>query len=205
MNNLVISQFPPSYTDPKNIETWISDIFNGPGGLPCVCSDYTRGNSLHVVRPQIIRICQRSDQPCKIDIDFHLGTAQGIFEYSQSESAFSIDSTNGFNGTWHELVPDYTDDFHNLSLNNTALAGSNKVDGSWNYSLFNPSNPSHVGNDPCTVNFQLLGIPVHRFTFDMCEHINTWFSEPNFMFRITFNKEKQNQPITPLSCGARFR
>lgn len=204
MNNISIGEFPPSYTDPRNIETWLSDIFNGPGGLPCICSDYTRGRPVHVVRPYITNICQRQDVPCKIDISFHLGSAQGIYSYDQSQSGFSINSTNGVDGDWHELIPDITDMGHNPSFNNSTLAGSTQVDGSWNFSRFDPLNPSHVGSDPCVVNFNAIGIPVHKFTFDMCEHINTWFSEPRFQFRLTFIKPRNEEILRPTSCGTKF-
>lgn len=197
-----INQLPAYYIEPTNIHTWLTEIFDSPFGLPCICGDQTVGREFHVVRPRIINVCQRVDDPCKIDIEFHLGTAHGIYHYQPNESGYSLDTTDGKNGTWHQLIPDTSDSNHNFSAN-AALRGSNSVDASWNYALFDPNNPNHLGSDPCEVNWAYLGIPVHRFTFDMCNHVSSWLSETGASFRLTFNKNDITSREV-LSCGVQF-
>lgn len=196
MNNL---ELPPSYIDQDNLSTWLTDVFNSPYGLPCICADQTIGNQIYAVRPHIIRICQREDNPCIVEISFHLGTANGIYQYDYSTSGFSLNTTDGHDGTWHQLRPDTGDSNHNISLNNTSLAGTTSVDGSWAYGLYNPNNPSHNSLDPCVPDYTTLGIPVHVFVFDMCEHVSSWLSEPSVSFRISFNKTNPDV-IIPSSC-----
>lgn len=190
---------PSYYSDDSDISTWLGDIFNSPYGLPCICSDQTEGNSIYAVRPYITRICQRSDNPCIIEVSFHLGTAHGIYEFDGDLSGFSFDTTNGLDGVWHKLIPDIGDSGHNPSLNNLLLAGTNQVDASWNYSFFNPSNPNHLTNDPCIPNYNNLSIPIHTFVFDMCEHVSSWLSQGSCSFRMTFNK-KVASSIQPSIC-----
>lgn len=185
MNNL---ELPPSYIDGSSIATWLTDVFNSPYGLPCVCADQTVGNQIYAVRPHITRICQRQDNPCIVEISFHLGTANGLYNYDPNTSGFSLDTTDGHDGTWHQLRTDEGDAGHNPSLNNLTLAGTDTVDGSWAYGLYNPNSPGQNGLDPCEPDYTTLGIPVHTFVFDMCEHVSSWLSEPSVSFRLSFNK-----------------
>ena len=196
----ITSALAPSYIEPSNIHTWLTDIFNSPHGLPCICGDQTVGEEVYPVRPYIIDICQRTDEPCKVDVKFHLGSAEGIYYFQPNQSGFSLDTTNGRNGTWHQLRTDKTDAGHNPSLNNPTLMGSDSVDTSWNYSSYDPNNPNHTSTGECLVNWENLGVPVHNFVFDMCEHISSWFSETGVCFRLTFDKV---EPATfdRLSCG----
>jgi hypothetical protein len=191
-------EIPPFYTNQESIETWLLDIFNGVFGLPCVCGDQLYGVDLNIVRPRIVRICQREDTPCIIEIDFHLGTANGLYIYRPDLSGYSIDTTDGVDGIWHQLRPDTSDANHNPSPNNTTLAHTNTVDATWNYASFNPANPLHGSS--CDPNIGFFGIPVHKFVFDMCQHINTWFSEISMSFRLTFDKAGIGQPGTR-SCS----
>lgn len=193
-------QLPPHYIETNNIHTWLVDIFNSPFGLPCVCGDITDSPDLHVVRPYITRICQREDTPAKIEVSFHLGTAFGVYHYVQSLSGFSLDTTNGRDGIWHELRPDVTDSRHNPSYNHTSLAGGNSVDASWAYATYNPSNPLHVTPDPCVPNWTTLGIPVHTFVFDMLDHVSSWLSEQTVAFRLSFSKTGVGLPNLSTSC-----
>lgn len=196
-------QLPPSYIEFNNIHTWITDIFDSPFGLPCICGDQTSNGNFAAVRPHIIRICQREDTPCKIEISFHLGTAFGIYEYNQMLSGFSLDTTNGKDGIWHELRPDITDAKHNPSSNNTSLSGSLSVDATWAYARYDPSNPLFQTNDPCNPNWATLGIPIHTFVYDMCDHVSSWLSDPRAAFRISFGKTIANPP-KPNTCGINF-
>lgn len=198
-----INQLPPYYIETNNIHAWITDVFDSPFGLPCICGDQTQGRDLAVVRPHIIRICQREDEPCKIEITFHLGTANGVYFYQQSLSGFSLDTTNGKDGKWFELRPDKNDSRHNPSPNNASLVNTNSVDATWNFSLYNPLNPLHGGSDPCSVNWATLGIPVHTFVFDMCDHVSSWLSEPKVAFRLSFSKT-QVSPNVPAGCGVNY-
>lgn len=186
-NNL--SQLPPSYVDQSHISTWLSDVFDDPFGLPCICSDQTYGNEIYVVRPYIIRICQDVNVPSWVHISFHLGTAHGIWNFDYRQSGFSFDTTNGVDGIWHSLRPDIGNAFHNPSLNNISLKGTDQVDATWSYTLYDPSNPAHLTNDPCVPNYTNLGIPVHTFVFDMTnDHVSSWLTETNISFRLTFSK-----------------
>lgn len=204
MNNTgTINSLPPAYIEPDNIQTWLLDIFDGPLGIPCICGDQTVGRELAVVRPRIINVCQRPAEPCKIDIEFHLGTAQGIYFYQPNASGFSFDTTNGRDGTWHQLRTDKTDPNHNPSLNNTTLALTDEVDATWNHALFDPTNPMHTSDENCEVNWAYLGIPVHRFTYDMCEHVSTWLQETKVSFRLSFDKQR-NATVPEISCGVQF-
>lgn len=198
-----INQLPPYYIDTNNIHTWIVDIFDSPFGLPCICGDQTEGKVISVVRPYITRICQRQDEPCKIEISFHLGTANGIYFYQQGLSGFSLDTTNGKDGSWFELRPDINDSRHNPSLNNTDLAGTNSVDATWAFAMYDPSNPLHTTQDPCIANWANLGIPIHTFVFDMCDHVSTWLSEPKVAFRLSFSKS-QITSKRKIGCGVTF-
>lgn len=198
-----IGSLPPAYIEPSNPHTWLTDIFDSPFGLPCICGDQTPGQDLAVVRPYIIRICQREDEPCKIDVDFHLGTAQGVYNYNPNVSGFSFDTTDGQNGIWHQLRPDVSDAGHNPALNNPTLAGTNQVDSTWDYAQYNPNNPLHVTADPCVPDWVFLGIPVHTFVFDMCEHVSSWFSEQDVSIRLYFDKDEQNT-FPSISCGVNF-
>jgi len=196
-NHGMINPLPPSYIEPNNIHTWLGEIFDSPFGLPCICSDQTPGADLHAVRPQIISICQRVAQPCIIDIQFHLGTAWGIYHYQPNSSGFSFDTTDGKDGTWHQLVPDITSTSHNPSPNNTTLAMTNSVDATWNYSSYDPS----LYNGECDIT--PAGIVTHVFTFDMCEHVSTWMQEPEASFRLSFDKQL-NAVVPEISCGIQF-
>ena len=69
----------------------------------------------------------------------------------------------------------------------------------WDYSIFNPSNPLYQSSNPCIPNYSNLGIPVHTFVFDMCDHISSWLSEPNVSFRLTFTKTPY-QSVKPAIC-----
>lgn len=181
-------QLPPSYIEPNSASTFLLDIFDSPFGLPCVCGDQTGTNDLHAVRPYIIRMCQMSDNPCYVEIDFHLGTAQGIYKFNPNLSGYSTDTTNGQDGTWFQLRPDLGNNIHNPSPNNISLSGSESVDATWAYGLYNSMNSTFINNDPCIADYISLGIPVHKFVFDMCTHIDTWMSEPSVAFRLTFDK-----------------
>jgi hypothetical protein len=199
-NRNSLSQLPPSYIDSQHISTWLSDIFNGPFGLPCICSDQTIANEIHIVRPHIIDICQDPNSPSHVHIRFHLGTAHGIWFMDYSQSGFSLDTTDGVNGIWHRLKPDIGNASHNPSINNTSLAGTDSVDATWNYGLYNPNNPAHITNNPCLVNFTNLNIPVHTFVFDMTnDHLSTWLSETSVSFRLTFSRKPYHQH-TPVGC-----
>jgi len=191
-------ELPPFYTTTDDINTWLLDIFNGTYGLPCICGDQSLGTDIYVVRPRIVRICQRESTPCMVEVDFHLGTAYGVYHYKPNSSGFSVDTTNGVDGIWHQLRPETSDLGHNPSRNNTSLAGSTSVDGTWEFWIFNPNNPLHGSS--CSPNLQNLRIPVHTFVFDMCEHINSWFSENSVSFRLTFDKVSSADTI-PRSCG----
>jgi len=191
-----ISPLPPAYIEPSNASTWLTDIFDSPFGLPCICGDQTQGQDLSVIRPYIIRICQVEDNPCKIAVDFHLGTAAGIYNYNQNLSGFSFDTTDGQNGIWHQLLPDTSDISHNPSLNMPSLARSNNVSTDWNFANYNPNNPLHITSDPCIPDWVFLGIPIHTFIFDMCDHVSSWLSEQNINIRLYFDKGEQN--IFPL-------
>lgn len=193
-------ELPPSYIDENDIGTWLLDVFGTPFGLPCVCGDDTETLDLNVVRPYIIDICQFEDNPCFIEINFHLGTAQGIYHYQPNLSGYSLDTTNGQDGIWHQLQPAYEHDQHNPSINNSSLAGSDKVDATWAFAQYNPQNPAHGTLDPCVPNWHNLGIPTHKFVFDMCEHVDTWLNETDISFRLTFDK-RRTEPVRPLSCG----
>jgi hypothetical protein len=70
--------------------------------------------------------------------------------------------------------------------------------------VFDPSNASFAGTSPCVPNWQNLGIPVHKFIFDMCNHVDTFLSEPSLAFRLTFDKHSIEVSTTPLSCGVTF-
>lgn len=198
-----VNPLPPAYIETENIHTWLVDIFDSPFGLPCICGDQTVGRDIAVVRPEIIKVCQRADEPCKIDIDFHLGTAYGDYYYQPNESGFSFDTMDGKDGIWHQLKTDKTDAAHNPSINKPSLAMSDTVYTTWNHTAFDPTNPLHLGSDNCEVNWSLLGIPVHTFTYDMCEHVSTWLEETSVSFRLTFNKVS-NGITPPISCGVQF-
>jgi len=198
-----ISPLPPAYIETADPHTWLLDIFNSPYGMPCICGDQTMGRELAVVRPHIIRICQQESTPCKVNIDFHLGTAQGTYIFNPNVSGFSLNTTNGQDGIWHQLRPDIADAAHNPALNNTTLAGTASVDASWNFSNYDPSNPLHTTGNECVADWGYLGIPTHTFVFDMCAHIDTWFSEQAVSFRLYFDKMEQNI-IPALSCGVNF-
>lgn len=199
----MINQLPPAFIETANIHTWLIDIFDSPFGLPCICGDQTVGVDPAVVRPQIIKICQRVDDPCKIDIDFHLGTADGIYHMQPNSSGFSLDTSDGKNGTWHQLRTDSADPAHNPSINDPSLAMTDSVLTTWNHALFDPTNPLHLSSGLCEVNYNLLGIPVHTFTFDMCEHVSTWMSESSVSFRLSFDKQKSAK-VPQISCGIQF-
>jgi hypothetical protein len=205
MSDGMINPLPPAYIETQNAHNWLIDIFDSPGGLPCICGDQVDGRDIAVVRPYIVKICQRVDNPCKIDIDFHLGTANGLYYYQPNSSGFSINTTDGKNGDWYQLVPDINDPFHNPSTNNLSLAGSTTVDASWAYSTFDPRNPDHImsGTNCNRANWANLGIPIHRFTFDMCEHLSTWLEEPKVSFRLSFDRRYQ-ETIPQISCGVRI-
>jgi hypothetical protein len=160
-------QLPPFYTQGDNVSTWLLDIFNEPYGLPCICGDQTIGSDVYAVRPAIVKICQDEDTPCLVHIDFHLGTAVGSYYLQPDQSGFSIDTTNGANGFWNKLNPE------------TFIA----YDGTWTYGSYNPA----AHGSSCNPSYAQLGIPVHRISFDMCEHISTWFTENKVSFRLTFD------------------
>lgn len=201
MSRNSLSQLPPSYVDTQHIATWLSDIFDGPFGLPCICSDQTTSNEIHIVRPFIVGLCQDPNSPSHLQIKFHLGTAHGVWYMDYSQSGFSLDTTDGVNGIWHRLRTDQGNTSHNPSPNNTALTGTDLVDATWNFALYNPNNMAHISNTPCSVNYTNLNIPVHTFVFDMTnDHLNTWLSETNISFRLTFTKKPYNQH-TPRGCA----
>lgn len=56
-------------------------------------------------------ICQRPDNPCIVDIDFTIA-GDGIYELVPEYCLFSLDTTNGTDGTWHILQPVETDPLH---------------------------------------------------------------------------------------------
>jgi hypothetical protein len=195
------SQLPPSYIDESNIGSWLADIFDGPFGLPCICSDQTTSSEIHIVRPHIVRICQDVNSPSQVHITFHLGTAYGVWSFDPSQSGFSFDTTDGVDGIWHELRPDIGNQYHNPSLNNASLRGTDRVDASWQYSLYDPTNPAHLTEDPCVPNYANLGVPMHTFVFDMTgDHVDTWLSETNISFRLTFSKNPYNKTV-PVGCA----
>lgn len=197
MNTGIINALPAYYIEPSNIHAWLTEIFDSPFGLPCICGDQTVGVDPIAVRPKIINICQRSDDPCKIEVKFHLGTAQGVYNYQPSLSGFSFDTTDGLNGIWHQLNTDTSDVGHNPSPIST-LVNTNSVNASWNTTLYDPTNPNH--GDQCDPNWSLLGIPVHTFIFDMCEHVSSWLSEQTVSFRLSFDQTKDGV-YSRISCG----
>lgn len=56
-------------------------------------------------------ICQRAENPCIVDIDFEV-CGPGTFEFVPELTAFSLDTTDGINGTWHILQAIETDSQH---------------------------------------------------------------------------------------------
>jgi len=56
-------------------------------------------------------ICQRPENPCLVDIDFTI-EGDGIYELVPEYTLFSLDTTNGIDGTWHVLQPVETDAQH---------------------------------------------------------------------------------------------
>lgn len=56
-------------------------------------------------------ICQRASNPCLVEVDYTL-VGTGTYDLDLATSAFSLDSTNGINGTWHRLTPLTSDAKH---------------------------------------------------------------------------------------------
>lgn len=57
------------------------------------------------------QICQRPDNPCIVDIDFKI-VGDGIYELVPEYTLFSLDTTNGIDGSWNLLQPILTDPQH---------------------------------------------------------------------------------------------
>jgi hypothetical protein len=113
-------------------------------------------------------ICQREENPCIVDIDYEV-CGPGIFEFVPEHTAFSLDSTNGINGTWHILQAVETD-------------------------------PLHTGNE-----FQISGVRgAGRFVADLCDHISSFFSEPNICFRLTIRRKATIDPPSGETSGGPF-
>jgi hypothetical protein len=56
-------------------------------------------------------ICQRADNPCIVEIDFEV-CGPGTFEFVPELTAFSVDTTDGINGSWYVLQAIETDPKH---------------------------------------------------------------------------------------------
>lgn len=71
-------------------------------GIPCIAvggrSDQTG------TLAKILRTRQRPGNPCIIEVDFKV-VGDGVYGLNQSLCCFSINSTNGVNGTWNILTP----------------------------------------------------------------------------------------------------
>ena len=59
-------------------------------------------------------ICQRPENPCIVDIDYCVG-GDGRYELVPEMTAYSLDTTDGINGTWHILQALDTDPLHSGS------------------------------------------------------------------------------------------
>lgn len=57
---------------------------------------------------ECLGLCQRPENPCIVDIDYKI-TGDGIFEFVPELTAFSLDTTDGIDGTWHILQAIETD------------------------------------------------------------------------------------------------
>jgi len=58
------------------------------------------------IKATILSVCQRPSNPCIVEINFELeGDGEDTYDIDEDLSVFSIDSTNGQNGTWYKLVP----------------------------------------------------------------------------------------------------
>jgi len=73
-----------------------------------VLGDYRQDATFKVVCGPI---CQRPENPCIVDIDFII-EGDGIYELVPDLCLFSLDTTNGIDGTWHILQPVETDPQH---------------------------------------------------------------------------------------------
>lgn len=68
--------------------------------------------------------CQRPENPCIVDIDYAL-SGVGAYEMISDLTVFSLDTTDGFDGTWHLLRPLDTDSAHSGGI--LHLTGSSQV------------------------------------------------------------------------------
>lgn len=93
----------PRQTDAWDLDPTILEV------LPCVAF----GTYQEIVEfdARCQSICQRPDNPCIVDVDFLL-EGNGDYEIVPEYCMFSIDTTNGFDGTWHLLQPLETDALH---------------------------------------------------------------------------------------------
>jgi hypothetical protein len=114
-------------------------------------------------------ICQREENPCLVDIDYEV-CGPGVFEFVPEHTAFSLDSTNGINGTWHILQAVETD-------------------------------PLHTGNEFTITQVRGSG----RFVADLCDHVSSFFSEPNICFRLTIRKKASITPPSQENTGGPFQ
>jgi hypothetical protein len=101
-------RIPGSYIYPIGVTVWTfeDEILQL---LPCLAFGTYREDVEFNAR--CLSICQRPDNPCIVDIDFVL-EGDGEYEIVPDLTLFSLDTTDGFDGTWHLLQPIETDPQH---------------------------------------------------------------------------------------------
>ena len=93
----------PQNTDAMRLDPEILKI------LPCMAF----GTYIEDVQfdARCLSICQRPDNPCIVDIDF-LIEGDDTYEIVPEYTLFSLDTTDGINGSWHVLKPIESDPLH---------------------------------------------------------------------------------------------
>jgi hypothetical protein len=93
----------PPQTDAMGLDPSILEI------LPCLA--YGSYIEEVVFDAHCLSMCQRPENPCIVDIDFLL-EGDDVYEIVPEYTLFSLDTTDGFNGSWHVLQPVESDAQH---------------------------------------------------------------------------------------------
>lgn len=82
-----------------------------------------------IIGCNILSVCQRASDPCVVEINFEISGDDSTYDIYQTYTLFSLDTTDGIDGTWHELEassldPAYTGDVYEVrgKVNGTFVA-----------------------------------------------------------------------------------
>lgn len=89
------------------------------------CVAYGERTEVSELCIECIDLCQRAENPCIVEVRYKI-CAPGKYEFVDDLTLFSLDTTNGKDGTWHVMQAIETDSKHsgNIVISNGDFVGT---------------------------------------------------------------------------------